>query len=74
MKLITVMSHDNYVSLPAFFNWYNNKLLPLIRQFFLIPNRINKFAVVKIPHAVCEVGCCENANETSRELVFRVSI
>jgi hypothetical protein len=24
-------------------NWYNNRLLPLIRQFFLIPNRINEF-------------------------------
>jgi hypothetical protein len=23
-------------------NWYNNRLLPLIRQFFLIPNRINQ--------------------------------
>jgi hypothetical protein len=22
-------------------NWYNNSLLPLIRQFFLIPNRFN---------------------------------
>jgi hypothetical protein len=21
-------------------NWYNNRLLPLIRQFFFIPNRI----------------------------------
>jgi hypothetical protein len=26
-----------------FVNWYNNRLLPLIRQFFLIPNRINEF-------------------------------
>jgi hypothetical protein len=24
-------------------NWYINRLLPLIRQFFLIPNRINEF-------------------------------
>jgi hypothetical protein len=24
-------------------NWCNNRLLPLIRQFFLIPNRINEF-------------------------------
>jgi hypothetical protein len=24
-------------------NWYNNRLLPLIRQFLLISNRINEF-------------------------------
>jgi hypothetical protein len=26
-----------------FVNWYNTRLLPLIRQFFLIPNRVNEF-------------------------------
>jgi hypothetical protein len=34
------VSHNNYISfitLPI--NWYNNRLLPLVRQFFLIPNR-----------------------------------
>jgi hypothetical protein len=24
-------------------NWYKNELLPLIRQFFLIPSRMNEF-------------------------------
>jgi hypothetical protein len=24
-------------------NWYSNRLLPLIRQFFLIPNRSEEF-------------------------------
>jgi hypothetical protein len=24
-------------------NWYNNRLLPLIRQLYLIPNRIKEF-------------------------------
>jgi hypothetical protein len=24
-------------------NWYDKRLLPLIRQFFLIPKRINEF-------------------------------
>jgi hypothetical protein len=38
MIIITV----TFVTL--FVNWYNNRLLPLIRQFFLIPNRINEFA------------------------------
>jgi hypothetical protein len=28
---------------PFFMNWYNNRLLPLIRQLFLIPNRITEF-------------------------------
>jgi hypothetical protein len=39
------MSHDiitaSFVTL--FVNWYNNRLLPLIRQLSLIPNRINEF-------------------------------
>jgi hypothetical protein len=26
-----------------FVNWYSNTLFALIRQFFLIPNRINEF-------------------------------
>jgi hypothetical protein len=26
-------------------NWYNKRLLPLIRQLFLIPNRINESVV-----------------------------
>jgi hypothetical protein len=26
-----------------FVNWYNNRLFPLIRQFFFIPYRINEF-------------------------------
>jgi hypothetical protein len=37
MIIITV----SFVTL--FVNWYNNRLLQLIRQFFLIPNRINEF-------------------------------
>jgi hypothetical protein len=28
-------------------NWYNNRLLPLIRQSFLIPNIIIEFMVLK---------------------------
>jgi hypothetical protein len=30
-------------------NWYNNSLLPLIRQFFLIPNRIKEFMDLRPP-------------------------
>jgi hypothetical protein len=42
MKLIAVISHDNYYSLITLLvNWYNNRLLQMIRQFFRIPNRIN---------------------------------
>jgi hypothetical protein len=39
-KLIAVISHNNYYSqfYHPFFNWNNNRLLPLIRQFFLIAN------------------------------------
>jgi hypothetical protein len=43
MKLIAMISHDNYYShFTLFVNWYNKRLLPLIRQFILIPNRINE--------------------------------
>jgi hypothetical protein len=32
------------VSFVTFFlNWYNNRFLPMIRQFFLLPNRVNEF-------------------------------
>jgi hypothetical protein len=31
----------NFITLLG--NWYNNRLLPLIRQFFHIPNGINEF-------------------------------
>jgi hypothetical protein len=34
-------------------NWYNNRLLPVISQFFLIPNRINEFMdLCAIAHVV----------------------
>jgi hypothetical protein len=43
LKLITVICPDNYDSFIALsVNWYNNSLLPLLRQFFLIQNRINE--------------------------------
>jgi hypothetical protein len=44
MKLISVMSHNNTtVSFIALFvNWCNDRLLPLIRQFFLIPIGMNE--------------------------------
>jgi hypothetical protein len=42
MKLIAVTSHDNCAT-TLFVDWLNNTLLPLIRQFFLNPNRINDF-------------------------------
>jgi hypothetical protein len=32
---------DSFIALLA--NWYNNRLLQLIRQFFLTPNKINEF-------------------------------
>jgi hypothetical protein len=43
MKFMAIISHDNYQSvLLAFFvNWYNNKLLPFIWQFYIIANRRN---------------------------------
>jgi hypothetical protein len=45
MKLITVIFLNNYNSqfLALLMNWYNKRLLPLIRQVFLTPNRINNF-------------------------------
>jgi hypothetical protein len=42
--LIVVIVHCNYYSQfynPLFY-WYSNRLLPLIRQFFLIPNRTDE--------------------------------
>jgi hypothetical protein len=46
MRLIVVISYDKYYSqfYHPFVNWCNNRLLPLIRHLFLIPNRINEFA------------------------------
>jgi hypothetical protein len=45
MKFIPVISHDKYYSQfnTLLVKWYNNRLLPLIRQVFLIPNGINEF-------------------------------
>jgi hypothetical protein len=45
MKLIAVISHDNYCSqfITFFVNWYNNRLLPLLRQFSLTADGINMF-------------------------------
>jgi hypothetical protein len=37
MTIITV----SFIAL--FVNWYDNRLLPLIRQFFLIANGVNEF-------------------------------
>jgi hypothetical protein len=51
MKLIAVISHDNHYSVVFFVNWYNNELLQLIRQFFLIPNKINDFVDNILLHA-----------------------
>jgi hypothetical protein len=47
MKLIGVIFQNNYYSFIALLlNWYNNRLLPLIMQFFLIPNRIIDFMII----------------------------
>jgi hypothetical protein len=44
MKLIAVKSHDNYYNFIALLaSRYSNRLLPLIRQFFLTPKRMNDF-------------------------------
>jgi hypothetical protein len=37
----TIIIAVSFVTL--FVNWYNNRLLPLIRKFLLIPNRSNEF-------------------------------
>jgi hypothetical protein len=42
MKLIAVIP-TIIITVTLFVSWYNNRLLTLIRQFFLIPNRINEF-------------------------------
>jgi hypothetical protein len=42
MKLIVVIITEvSFITL--FVNWFNNTFLPLLRQFFLIPNRMNEF-------------------------------
>jgi hypothetical protein len=42
MKLIVVIiTAVSFITL--FVNWFNNTLLPLLRQFFLIENRMNNF-------------------------------
>jgi hypothetical protein len=44
MKLIAVIFRDNFTVsfITLFMNCYNNRLLPLIRQFLVIPNKINE--------------------------------
>jgi hypothetical protein len=37
-------------------NWYNNGLLPLIRQFFLAPNRINEFMWILLQIHITHTG------------------
>jgi hypothetical protein len=47
VKLIAVISTTiTTVTAAVFVNWYNNRPLPLIRQVFLIPNRISEFMAV----------------------------
>jgi hypothetical protein len=45
MKPRAVISHDKYYS--QFYNlsvnWYNNKHLSMIKQFFFVLNRMNEF-------------------------------
>jgi hypothetical protein len=44
VKLITMEYFDNYYGQfcrPSL-NWYNNGLLPLLKQFYLIPKRMNE--------------------------------
>jgi hypothetical protein len=67
------------VSFTTFFvNWYNNRHLPLIRQFFLIPNGINEFVVRR---QQCFTSCfnqfCWNLITTwwfIRVLLFAIAI
>jgi hypothetical protein len=51
LKLITVVCIDNYCGLIALVNWYGSGLLPFLRQFSLIPHRVNEFRVIfDLPH------------------------
>jgi hypothetical protein len=46
MSLITKLLNDSYYYsqfFTLFVNYYTNRLLPEIRQFFLIPNRMKEF-------------------------------
>jgi hypothetical protein len=43
MKLIAIIFHDNYyLYFIIIFSWYTNRFLPLIKQFSLIRNKINR--------------------------------
>jgi hypothetical protein len=42
-------SIDNTVSfISSVLNWHNNRLLPLLRQFFRVPNKVNNFIVARL--------------------------
>jgi hypothetical protein len=41
----TIIITVSFVTL--FVNWYNYRLLPLIRQFFLVPNSTNQFVACR---------------------------
>jgi hypothetical protein len=66
MKLIAVISHDNnnnFFILPV--SWYSTRLLPLNRQFFLIPNGINVFVDCRHKYFTsCSSQFCQNLIST----------
>jgi hypothetical protein len=67
MIIITV----SFVTL--FVNWYANRLLPLSRQFFLIPNKINEFVQTVIFHLLLE-SFCQNLITTWLLILFNFAI
>jgi hypothetical protein len=60
--------------IPAFVYWYNNILLPLIRQFFHISNRINEYLDRRQYFASCLNTFCRNLITTWRFIIFSFAI
>jgi hypothetical protein len=76
MKLIAVLSHDNYYVnfITLLLNWYNNRLLTQIRHFFIIPIEINEFVGLELCFADCLNQFCRDLITTWIFIIFNFAI
>jgi hypothetical protein len=76
MKLLTMICLDNYCSnfITLLLNRYNSRLLPLLRQFFLIPNTINELMELRTQYFTSLNKFCRNLFNTKRFIYFNFAI
>lgn len=71
---IAVISHNNLCNFTTLLlNWYNNRLIPIIRQFFIIPDRTD-FKELKLPSVTsCSNQFSSNLITTCQYTPFQLS-